>query len=495
MTPVQNLCVCNNPCTADQQVCVDGPAGGTPICKIGNPSSGNAFTVVFEENDSERSFREIPLELYLTPSLPDSGTRKVNIRSAGLPADHHCYFNVNQTIPENSVLRFPVERCMMHNKTGLENLAIRMTELNNDTMLVYGINKDRWTADGFLATPDFQAGSSFQTVSYAPAHISTQFAIVALFDDTDVEITLADDNDLPAPYNTRGSVYRLTMQAFETFQVQARCPNAPKSKRRQCEKDLSGSLITANNKIHVFSGNVRAFVKAGEGLSRDHLVEEMVPTDRWGTEFGMISVPGRAVGDLLNIMALNGQATNVDIYFNGQVQSYSLPMNGRLNKHVEVPSNSLIFIKSDKPLSVTQLTKSKDTYLFRNESVHDPVTITIPPTSQFTNNFFISTPLFTGGENFELKPYQENLALLVARKGEESTITLDGSPLTSFVMPWGDLPMPAGGSDALVGAVISIPHGTRLIRNREGANFQCIVYGFDDRESYGFPAAMNQKVV
>lgn len=93
---------------------------------------------------------------------------------------------------------------MMHNKTGLENLAIRMTELNNDTMLVYGINKDRWTADGFLATPDFQAGSSFQTVSYAPAHISTQFAIVALFDDTDIEIELADDNDLPAPYNTKG---------------------------------------------------------------------------------------------------------------------------------------------------------------------------------------------------------------------------------------------------------------------------------------------------
>ena len=45
---------------------------------------------------------------------------------------------------------------MMHNKTGLENLAIRLTELNNDTMIVYGINKDRWTADGFLATPDVQ---------------------------------------------------------------------------------------------------------------------------------------------------------------------------------------------------------------------------------------------------------------------------------------------------------------------------------------------------
>lgn len=95
---------------------------------------------------------------------------------------------------------------MMHNRTGSEKLAIRMTELSNDTMLVYGINKDRWTADGFLATPDILAGSSFQTVSYAPAHISTQFAIIALFDDTDVTIELADDNDLPAPYNRKGMI-------------------------------------------------------------------------------------------------------------------------------------------------------------------------------------------------------------------------------------------------------------------------------------------------
>ena len=77
-----------------------------------------------------------------------------------------------------------------------------------------------------------------------------------------------------------GCVYKLTMNAFETFQVQARCPNAPKSKKRQCTKDLSGSVITGNKKLHVFSGNVRAFVKAGEGLSRDHLVEELIPTDR-----------------------------------------------------------------------------------------------------------------------------------------------------------------------------------------------------------------------
>lgn len=207
-SPKLNLCHCNNICVNDQEVCVDGNEfDEPPKCKIGNPSSGNAFTVVFEENHTEKSFREIPLEIYCTPSVPDSGDRFVNLRSAGLKEDHPCYFNENKTIPENSVLRFEVERCMMHNKTGLEKLAIKVIELNNDTMLVYGINKDRWTADGFLAIPDAQAGTHFQTSSYSPAHISTQFAIAALYDDTEVTITLADDNDLEPPFNRKGKLH------------------------------------------------------------------------------------------------------------------------------------------------------------------------------------------------------------------------------------------------------------------------------------------------
>ena len=43
---------------------------------------------------------------------------------------------------------------MRHNGTGLDHLAIRIEEINNQSISVYGINKDRWTADGFIALPD-----------------------------------------------------------------------------------------------------------------------------------------------------------------------------------------------------------------------------------------------------------------------------------------------------------------------------------------------------
>lgn len=117
--------------------------------------------------------------------------------------------------------------------------------------------------------------------------------------------------------------------------------------------------------------------------------------------------------------------------------------------------------------------------------------MTIPPITQFTNNFFLNTPMYTGGRTLELKPYDTTYAMLVAKAGEQDFIRLNQQPIAQFVTPWTSLPRSLDRSDSnLVGAVIRIPHGTNIIRNIQGHNFQAIVYGYDDRESYGFPAAM-----
>jgi len=149
-------------------------------------------------------------------------------------------------------------------------------------------------------------------------------------------------------------------------------------------------------------------------------------------------------------------------------------------------------LKCEYPVFVTQITKSQDqVLLYGNETFHDPVTMTIPPITQFTNNFFLNTPMYTGGRTLELKPYDTTYAMLVAKAGEQDYIRLNQQPIAQFVTPWTTLPRSLDRSDAnLVGAVIKIPHGTNIIRNIQGHNLQAIVYGYDDRESYGFPAAM-----
>ncbi|KAF6025822.1 hypothetical protein EB796_015867 [Bugula neritina] len=304
---VTNKCDCNS-CYGDQEVCVDNddPQGNVQ-CKIGNPSSGHAFTVVFEENDTEKSFKEIPLEIYFSSAVWNDGDRTVRVSTPGLPFNHYCFVNETVIVKAKTVYRFPLERCLMQNGTGLEHLAIRITELNNRSISVYGINKDRWTADGFLALPDEKAGTEFQTSSYTPAHIATQFAIVTLYDDTEITMTLADDNNLPSPYNKKGSVYTTKLNAFDTFQVQARCDGIPSF--RECRLDLTG----LGYPIY--------------GKSRDHLIEQILPRDRWGTDFAIVSVPHRVVGDLLQIMAVNGESTICHFYrkFGNQQQEPEIP--------------------------------------------------------------------------------------------------------------------------------------------------------------------------
>ena len=53
--------------------------------------------------------------------------------------------------------------------------------------------------------------------------------------------------------------------------------------------------------MHVYSGNIRSDIP--ETLnSRDHLVEELLSVDTWGTVFGIIPLPERVVGDLVRVV-------------------------------------------------------------------------------------------------------------------------------------------------------------------------------------------------
>lgn len=81
--------------------------------------------------------------------------------------------------------------------------------------------------------------------------------------------------------------------------------------------------------------------------------------------------------------------------------------------------------------------------------------------------------------------------MLVAKAGEQNSITLNQQPLNNYEINWRYIPKSLDPDDKdLVGSVIKIPHGTNIIRNDKGDNFQCLIYGYDDRESYGFPAGM-----
>lgn len=59
---------------------------------------------------------------------------------------------------------------------------------DND-IVVYGINKEVYSADGFLALPVTTFGQEYYTMCYHPPTSHTEFAVVAVNDSTVVDIT------------------------------------------------------------------------------------------------------------------------------------------------------------------------------------------------------------------------------------------------------------------------------------------------------------------
>lgn len=69
-------------------------------------------------------------------------------------------------------------------------------------------------------------------------------------------------------------------------------------------------------------------------------------------------------------MALKGQATTITVYqisSNGDSSSqvFNLPQDGRVNMYKEIASGGRFYVESDRPISVTLLTKSKRPVRFK----------------------------------------------------------------------------------------------------------------------------------
>ena len=87
---------------------------------------------------------------------------------------------------------------------------------------------------------------------------------------------------------------------------------------QQSKSDLSGTRIQASRPVNVYSGNIRAKVDVVEDPSvgnintgsRDHLVEQLMPVNSWGTVFHIQPIPDRRFGTQCQKLLLNRKLIN-----------------------------------------------------------------------------------------------------------------------------------------------------------------------------------------
>lgn len=310
------------------------------------------------------------------------GTQKVRVTT---PKFTEQGIDITRTVVSGQVEKIELTHLIRLTWTGIEQKVVMITA--DSDVVVYGLNKQPYSTDGFLAYPTDSIGYHYYTVSYSPTNSNTEFAIAAFIDDTVVSMKFPKRQlGIPIRVEYEGKRYtdgdwlNITLQAYESFQ----CVSYDKA-------DLTATYVTSSKPVAVFSGNIRTWV--GESESRDHLAIQLPPVEAFGKQFPIVPVPGRTTGDVIRIIApepvtnIRIENSGVEYIEGGLVDNY---------REVVIPSDVHTTITADHPILVVQISQSQQD----DAEPGDPTMLVVTATPQFASDYVFSTPQYSlGGES------------------------------------------------------------------------------------------------
>ncbi len=360
-------------------------------------SEGTDFWVCFMKNYKEgndgSAEDSLTLELFFTANE----SSRISIDIQGLR------YHRELTVQGGTVASLYInEKAQLGTVMAAQNLAIHIT--SDFPISVYGLNRRFQTTDTYLALPVDVLGKEYRTVCYnkLSQELISQVAVVATEDGTDVTVVPTSRVLGGHPVN---KPFVLHLQRGEVYQLIADFGDEGMG-------DLTGSLVSANKKIAVFSGHSCAYVPTGVSAC-NHLVEQLPPVSAWGEHFYVGMLKGRSRYTLRVVAHQNRTRVFEDSRLVSVLNAGEFYENLNVRKHVQ--------ITADKPVLVAQYSQG-----FKNgDSVGDPMMILISPTQQFVSRYRVATPV---------KGSWDHYMNIVIPTTMISTLRLDGNavPLSSF---------------------------------------------------------------
>jgi N-acetylmuramoyl-L-alanine amidase len=324
---------------------------------------------------------------------------------------------------------------------------------------VHALNYERFSTDGSLILPTGMLGRNYFVMSYTnsasfvtgdPSLISgTQFAVVAIKNDTEVTITpTASTAAHPA-----GQPFTVTLQTGDVYRMINL--NDPLG-------DYSGTRVQSNKPVAVFGGHKCASVP-GATAACDHLYEQMPPTNLWGRHFVTLPLQTRT-GDRFRVMAANND-TRVSI--NGEI--VTTLERGGFYEAVLTQASSIV---ASQPILLSQFAQSTRV----DHVAGDPFLMIVPPFEEFGRNYILSTAqVRLAGQYADV---YDNYLSIVVDSAHTSQVSINGQLLLASQFA------PIGGS-GLSGASIAVAKKSTL-DIAAPVPLGAWIYGWAQTESYGF---------
>lgn len=266
---------------------------------------------------------------------------------------------------------------------GVENKVVYVHADNE--VVVYALNKERYSTDGFLVYPMDVSGYEYYTVSHSPTNSYSVFALASKFPNTQVSIQFPpespEDNPIRVEYGgstyTNNDILNVTLEDFQAFQCLS-----------YDQADLTGTHITASLPVAVFSGNVRTWV--GPRTSRDHLAIQLPPVAAYGLQFPIIPTPKRTIGDIIRVVACQ---PDTQLFIEGPPPRYIDIESSGSYVDFEIPSNVSSTVTADKPVLVVQIVQSQ----LSSDEKADPSMSVVTAKTQYMSDYVFSTPQYYNG--------------------------------------------------------------------------------------------------
>jgi hypothetical protein len=342
----------------------------------------------------------------------------------------------------------------------------------DDEVTLYGVNTQRWSSDVFLGLPMETIGDHYIVVSYPntlspdPTAIYTrnsdfpsQFAIVAMENNTVIDITpttviKSRPDDAP---------FRLTLNAGEVYFAQA---------AGKTGNDLTGTEIRSTKKIVVYGSHQRANIPFDDAVGRDHLVEQLLPVDRWPRR--VILNPHyqieKTVADanIVRIVAAeNNTIINID-------STYFRTLNAR--EMLEMPLDRTALVTASGPIEVAQYQHSTVDEKFiriENDSIGDPFMMLDFAQEQFDSIYWF--------ESLPTKDFRYHYVNVIIPTERVSSFELDGGGYSPSVFQ-------RIAKTSYSFAQIQVSPGPHRARAR--VPFGLYIYGYGPYNSYGYPGGI-----
>ncbi|QHL87535.1 PKD domain-containing protein [Nibribacter ruber] len=322
---------------------------------------------------------------------------------------------------------------------------------------IYYTNKSAAT----LVLPTNTLGRSYYAISYDqllyptdPGRASSQLMVVALEDNTTIEITPTVPTLDGKPAGVAFSPERPLMKG-EVYQVRT-------------FQDLTGTKVESIDtglgsckRIAVFSGSAWTAVPLNcpAVVSGDNLYQQLYPVSAWGKNFVTAPFKSRLAGDVFRVLA---SEDNTTISINGT------PVTKNKGQFHEFESSTPNFVSSDKPILFAQYAKTQSC----DNVQADPEMTLVNPVEQTLKDITLYS-----SKDFQISRHYINVTM---KAQDTATFLMDGKkvPFT---------PIPANPQFAY--SQNTVQQGNHALKADSG--FNAVAYGFGQVESYGYSAGAN----